>query len=148
MITLTLPMPPSANRYWRTAVRGSFVSTYISAEAKAFKEDVATLCRSAGIRSPIDGRVRITVKLFPARPIDWAKRVKKLGACWDDGVRCIDLDNANKVLLDSLKGIAIVDDGWPVRSLNCERMEPDDKGARCVLTIEAIAAAAAQGELL
>lgn len=148
MIRLTLPMPPSANRYWRTTVRGSFVSTYVSAEAKDFKEQVGWACKAAGIRAPIAGRVRINVELYPARPQDWAKRVKKLGPTWDDSVRCIDLDNANKVLLDSLKGVAIVDDGWPVRSLHCDRMEPDEKGARVVLTIEQIAAPVVQADLL
>lgn len=148
MITLTLPMPPSSNRYWRTTVRGSFVSTYVSAEAKEFKEKVGWLCKAAGIRAPLTGRVRINVELYPARPLDWAKRVKKLGATWDDGVRCIDLDNANKVLLDALKGVAIVDDGWPVRSLHCDRMEPDEHGARVVLRIEQLAQPVVQGDLL
>lgn len=149
MIKLTLPIPPSANVYWRTAVRGGFVQTYISKEAKQFKEQVGWACKAAGVRAPFSGRVAITVKLFPARPQDWARRMKKLGASWDDGVRCIDLDNANKVLLDSLKGVAILDDGWPVRSLNCERMEPDDRGARCEVTITPMVAVQdVQGDLL
>lgn len=135
MIELTLPFPPSANVYWRTAVRGGHAVTYVSAAAKDFKEQVGWICRAAGLRTPIEGRVRISVALYPARPQDWARRVKKLGLTWDDSVRCIDLDNANKVLLDSLKGVAIVDDGWPVRSLHCERMEPDEHGARVVLRI-------------
>lgn len=138
MIEITLPFPPSANRYWRTAVRGSFVNTYVSAEAKDYKEKVGWLCRAAGIKTPIAGRVAITVKLYPARPQDWAKRQRTQGPTWDDTVRCIDLDNANKVLLDSLKGIAIEDDRW-VRSLHCDRMEPDEKGARVEMTIEQIA---------
>lgn len=148
MIRLTLPFPPSANRYWRTTVRGSFVSTYVSAEAKDFKEQVGWVCKAAGIREPIAGRVRITVELYPARPQDWARRVKKLGAAWDDSVRCIDLDNANKVLLDALKGVAIVDDGWPVRSLHCDRMEPDEHDARVVVCIEPLGAQVVQGDLL
>ena len=51
---------------------------------------------------------------------------------------CIDIDNANKVVLDSLKGAAIEDDRW-VRKLTSERMEPDGE-ARVVVTITALPA--------
>ncbi|BEP44058.1 RusA family crossover junction endodeoxyribonuclease [Variovorax sp. V15] len=147
MIELTLPYPISANRYWRTTVRGSFVSTYVSTEAKEFKEQVGWVCKAAGIRAPLPGRVAISVQLYPERPRDWALRQRKHGATWDDSVRCLDIDNANKVLLDAIKGIAIEDDKW-VRRLSSERMEPDEKGARVVLRIEQISQPAAQGDLL
>ncbi|MFM9922735.1 RusA family crossover junction endodeoxyribonuclease [Variovorax sp. H27-G14] len=147
MITLTLPYPISANRYWRTAVRGTFVSTYVSKEAENFKEQVGWLCKAAGIRTPLTGRVAISVQLYPNRPQDFKTRMRKLGAAWDDGVQCIDIDNANKVLLDALKGIAIEDDKW-VRRLSSERMEPDEHGARVVLRIEQLAVPVVQGDLL
>ena len=60
---------------------------------------------------------------------------------------CLDLDNANKVLLDALKGVAIEDDKW-VRQLHSERMEPDADGARVVICITPMAVAQPQGELL
>lgn len=136
-LTLTLPYPPSANTYWRSRVVGKVSMTYVSSEAKAYKLAVLKLCAAAGVLDPIEGRVAITVKLFPQRPQDWARRARKDPAGWDNDVRCIDLDNANKVLLDSLKGIAIEDDKW-VRRLVSERMEPDGE-ARVVVTIEALA---------
>lgn len=62
-------------------------------------------------------------------------------------MQCIDLDNANKVLLDAMKGVAIDDDKW-VRRIVAERMEPDGE-ARVVVTITPLASApAAQGDLL
>jgi len=61
-------------------------------------------------------------------------------------VRCIDIDNANKVLLDALKDVAIDDDKW-VRKLTSERMEPD-RQARVVVTITAIATVRPQADLL
>lgn len=138
MIVLTLPYPPSANVYWRTTVRGAHASTYVSAEAKAFKAEVARIVLRAGIRKPIAGRVEVGVQLFPHRPLDWQKRQRRLGAAWDDEVRCIDLDNANKVLLDSVKGLVIEDDRW-VRKISSERMEPDADGERVVLYVRALA---------
>lgn len=139
-ITLTLPYPISANRYWRTFMPKGFKApvTTLSSEAKAYKEQVGWMVKAAGVLKPIKGRVQIEVRLYPNRPQDWQKRMRTAGANWDDTVQCIDLDNANKVLLDSLKGVAIEDDKW-VRRIVAERMEPDGEG-RVVVTITPIAA--------
>lgn len=137
-IQLTLPYPISANRYWLSfyAPKLKRVMTGPTKEAKAYKEEVGWMCKAAGIVKPITGRVQIDIKLYPHRPLDYQKRMRKDGIAWDDSVQCIDLDNANKVLLDSLKGIAIEDDRW-VRKIVAERMEPDGE-ARVVVTITAL----------
>ncbi|HET7663881.1 MAG TPA: RusA family crossover junction endodeoxyribonuclease [Rhodanobacteraceae bacterium] len=135
-VRLVLPYPLSANRYWRSFVPrgGKRAVTTVSDEAKAYREAVGWKARAAGIRQPIEGRVALTVRLYPDRPQDWAKRAQRDPDGWDDGVRCIDLDNALKVLLDALKGIAFGDDKW-VRRIDAERCEPDAQGARVEVTI-------------
>lgn len=85
-MNLSLPIPPSANRYWRT-YRGA---TVVSAEAKAYKTEVGWLAKAI-IREPLTCPVAVTLHVY--RP---AKRG--------------DLDNYSKVLLDSLNGIAYEDD--------------------------------------
>ncbi len=153
-VTIVLPYPVSANRYWQTRVirKGttSMAMTYVSTEAKAFKERVGWLAKAAGVRSPIAGRVAIAYTLHPHRPQDWARRAKRDPMAWDDTVQCIDLDNAQKVLLDALKGVAIEDDRW-VRSINAQRGEPVE-GGKLVVTITSLAVATApvpeQGDLL
>lgn len=146
MITLTLPYPISANRYWQTRVirKGdqSMAMTYVSAEAKAFKEKVGWLAKAAGIRAPILGRVAISYTLHPHCPQDAHRRAKRDPYTWDDTVQCIDLDNAQKVLLDALKGVAIEDDKW-VRKITAERGMPVE-GGRLVVTITPIQTAPAQ----
>jgi crossover junction endodeoxyribonuclease RusA len=132
-ITIVIPVPVSANVYWRTRVAGNRAITYVSSEAKAFKEEIAMRLRIAGVVKPIEGRVMVRLDLYPHRPLDWEKRVKKMGEGWDDTVRCIDLDNAVKVTLDAMKGIAFLDDVW-VRQIIAQRMEPDGR-ARAVVTI-------------
>lgn len=146
-ITLTLPYPLSANRYWRPVPIGKHITIVPTKEAKEYKKSVAWLALAQGIRAPIDGRVEFHVKLYPNRPQDWQKRQRQHGAAWDDTVRCIDLDNANKVLLDALKGVAIVDDGW-VRRIVAERMEPDAGEARVVVSIISLATEQPQVDLL
>lgn len=150
-ITVTLPYPISANRYWRTRVikpkaGAPIVQTYVSAEAKQYKEQVGWLLKSAGIRKPIAGRVSLWYVLYPNRPQDYRTRMRKLGDAWHDTVQCIDLDNAQKVLLDSLKGIAFDDDVW-VREIYARRAEPDDEGARLVVKIQSLALPEEQGAL-
>lgn len=150
MIILTLPYPISANRYWATRVvaapgKRPMAMTYVTAEAKDFKEQVGWLAKAAGIRTPLLGRIELGVQLYPNRPQDWARRERREGATWDDSVMCLDLDNANKVLLDSIKGIVIEDDKW-VRKITSERMVPDEKGARVVLYVRQVAAV--QADLL
>lgn len=150
-ITLTLPYPISANRYWASRVvkiKGKQMPMlYVTTEAKAFKASVLQLARAAGVIAPITGRVQVDIKLFPHRPLDWQKRQRAAGAAWDDTVQCLDIDNANKVLLDSLKEVVIDDDKW-VRRLSAERMEPDALPARVVVTVTALATAAPQLELV
>ena len=141
-ITLTLPYPISANRYWATRTvtpKGgrAMALTYVTPEAKAFKEQVQLLARAAGVRAPILGRVQLEIKLYPHRPLDWQKRMRLAGAAWDDSVQCIDLGNAEKVLSDALKDVVMEDDKW-IRRIVSERMEPDGQ-ARVVVTITAIA---------
>lgn len=137
MTNLVLPYPVSANRYWRSFVPkgGTRAITVPSDEARAYKEEVAWRARLAGIRVPLTGRVALHVKLFPARPQDWAKRTSKNPDGWDDDVRCIDLGNCEKVLCDALNRVAW-DDDKQIRRMVLEREEPDDKGARLEVTIE------------
>jgi len=147
MITLTLPYPVSANKYWRTAMVCGRAQTYVSKEAKDYIEQVGWLCRAAGIRQPLAGRLRVNVQLYPHRPKDWQTRMRKLGAAWDDTVLCMDLTNCEKVLLDALNTIAFNDDKQ-VWSYAAERMEPDEHGARVVVCIEPLGAQVVQGDLL
>ena len=144
MITLILPYPISSNRYWATRVIPKkprpLAMTYVTDEAKQYKAAVAAIARAAGIRQPHAGRVHLTIRLYPHRPQDWAKRARKDPYTWDDTVQCIDLGNCEKVLSDALNGVAWVDDKKHRRILQ-ERCEPDEKGARVEVEIEFIAAA-------
>jgi len=135
-IILTLPYPVSANRYWRTYMPKGFKApvTAPSDEARAYKAEVGWRAKAAGVRQPLACRVAIAYTLYPKRPQDWQRRVAKDPLNWDDSVLCIDLDNAQKVLLDALKGVVIQDDGWQVRRILAERAEPDGE-ARLVVTI-------------
>lgn len=145
-VTVTLPYPISANRYWRSFVPrgGKRAIVVLSDEAKAYKQYVASMCLAAGIK-PLSHRVMVHIDLFPQLPKDFAKRARLDPDYWDDDIRCIDIDNARKVLYDSLKGIAFTDDKW-IWSDSAERMQPDGE-ARVVVTISPIIRARIQPAL-
>lgn len=143
-ITLTLPYPISANRYWATRVipaakgRKAMAITYVTPDAKEYREEVAKIARASGITTPYDSRVSMVIALYPHRPLDFKKRMQKLGVNWDDTVQCMDLGNCEKVLSDALNGVIYVDDKW-IWEEHKKRMEPDEHGARVVVTITALA---------
>lgn len=96
-IKLVLPVPVSANSYWRSRVvqgagRKAMAITYLSAQAKAYKAVVKTIGADC---EPFRGPVRLTARVYRAR-------------------RAGDLSNAIKVTEDSLIGIAIEDDAQVV----------------------------------
>lgn len=145
MLTVTLPYPLSANKYWRPVPLAGHVTIVPTKEAKAFKADIAKLLKAAGVREPFPHRVHIHIDLYPKRPQNWQTRMRKHGATWDDSVQCIDIDNARKVLYDAFKGVVIVDDKW-IWSDSANRCEPDGE-ARVVVRITPIVTAQPQAEL-
>ena len=140
LIPLTLPYPPSANRYWRHGTIKGRAAVFLSKEAKDYKAVVAHMAKAAGIRQPHPGRTALTIRLYPNRPQDWARRARRDPETWDDTVQCIDLGNCEKVLSDALNGVAWVDDRLH-RRIVLERCEPDDRGARIEVEIESLAPA-------
>lgn len=122
-IKLILPYPVSCNRYWRSYACGGQSRVALSDAAKQYKIDVAQAARFARLKKPIEGRVHVHLDLYPARPRNASRRAALDPAGWDDTVRCIDLDNARKVIYDALRGIAFVDDRW-VWSDSAIRREP------------------------
>jgi crossover junction endodeoxyribonuclease RusA len=88
---VSLPLPPSANLYWRIW-RGRAV---VSNEARAYKQHAALAAKAQGLRPFRNGDVIVSIRIF---------RPTKRG----------DLDNRIKVLLDALRGVAYRDDSQVV----------------------------------
>lgn len=108
---VTLPYPVSANRYWRS-FRGRDGGTVVvlSDEAQSYKAQVGWLVKAAGLRTPISGLIELRIVLHPIQ----RKTITAKDA------RCMDLDNALKVTIDAMNGIAYSDDG-KIRKLTAER---------------------------
>ncbi len=87
---IVLPLPPSANRYWRSIGNRAIVSE----DARAYKAGVWLVAQHAGLH-PFVGPVAVYLHVY---------RGRKAG----------DLDNYGKVLLDALCGVAYQDDGQVV----------------------------------
>lgn len=114
---LILPLPPSANRYWR-AVRGRVL---LSKEAREYRKacSLAAVCQWNG--AVLGDRVRVHADVFMA------------------DLRG-DLMNREKQLLDALNGAVLVDDSqvWDMRMVrHLDRVNP-----RVEVTIEPLEDAA------
>lgn len=111
-VTLTLPEPPSANRWWRHV--GSRV--LLSREAREYKAHVALLCTAKRLRpitAPTPVRVDVT---------------------WFRGRRSGDLDKRLGVLLDALQGTAYESDAQ-IAALSAERIDrPREPGVAVTIT--------------
>lgn len=118
-----LPYPVSANRYWRSfRARDGQVLVTLSDEARSYKTQVGWMVKAAGLRTPIQGLIELHVFLHPLQ--------RKTISLRD--VRCMDLDNALKVTIDAMKGIAYPDDKQ-IRKIIAERAPPIPGGG---LTVE------------
>jgi len=94
MIEIELNYPPSANRYWR-CFRNRMVP---SKDAVAFKAHVKSTVGASEYNLTHDD-VLVIIELLP-----------KLTAKGEASKTCIDIDNALKVVLDSLQGIIYEND--------------------------------------
>lgn len=118
---LTLPYPISANRYWCN-FRGRMV---VSSEAKQYKRRVAQMAQSAGCFC-LDGEIAINLILQPkAKQDGTASRVR------------MDLDNALKVLLDALQGVAYHNDKQ-IRRIVAQYSDEAVAGGAVVVRIEQV----------
>jgi crossover junction endodeoxyribonuclease RusA len=101
---MMLPYPISTNVYWRN-FRGRMVR---SSAATAYKDEVGWIAK-ANHAKLYTTPVMVMMILHPPRPQDAEKREKK-DRLWGLGVRRIDIDNAQKVVLDALQGISYEND--------------------------------------
>lgn len=112
-IVITMPYPPSYNRYWRTGPHGK---GYISGEGRAFKARALAALIPMKLQ-PFGGPVKVTLKYY---------RPRKSG----------DLDNNIKCLLDCLQGAAYVNDSQIVE-ISAKRFD-DKANPRVEVTVEEI----------
>lgn len=115
-MTLTLPLPPSANHYWRSIVVKNRVRVLVSKDGRAFRKHCALVAMAHRVNR-LDGEVEVTGTVYMAR-------------------RGCDLDNRVKPLLDALKGVCWNDD-VQVAAIRFTR-DLDRDNPRVELTITAI----------
>jgi crossover junction endodeoxyribonuclease RusA len=106
MVKLSLPWPPSFNKYWRH-FRGR---VYVSARGKAYRSSVATIWEEAG--QPRFGTARLGVKLDVFPP----------------DRREHDLDNLLKALLDALEHAGLYERDSQIDALEVYRGWRTDEG--------------------
>jgi crossover junction endodeoxyribonuclease RusA len=119
-VRVTLPFPPSVNHYVRhfCAVDSTHqVRAALTKAARQYKHDAGWLAKSAGVRA-VEGYVSVAIGLYRPRQVG-------------------DTDNTLKLILDSLNGIAWLDDAQVVQ-ITVRRYPDDAAHPRVVVSIEEI----------
>jgi len=120
---LELPFPPSVNHYWGSRVVGSgskkFVSRYINAKGKIYRQAVIDTCLAENLRMNLTGPLACTIDLYP--PCN----------------RRRDCDNYPKAIQDSLAHAGVFEDDSQIIDLRV-RMHPKKPPGCVIVTIEKI----------
>lgn len=114
MVNLTLPYPPSNNRYYRH----HHGRVLLSREGRAYRLEVLALRPPNGW--PILGRVRLTLEVFP--PTRWGQ----------------DLDNIPKAICDALQSVGILENDQQIDELLVYRRAKDGKNPRVMVKAEIV----------
>ena len=113
-VVLTMPWPPSVNRYWRHITRGALAGrVLISREGRVFRESVRAAVLQARVPR-VEGRLRVRVIAYPPDR------------------RARDLDNLLKAPLDALQHCGIIADDSAIDALVIERAHVIPDGALTV----------------
>jgi crossover junction endodeoxyribonuclease RusA len=112
MIRLTLPFPPSVNRYWRHVGR----RTLISREGRQFRERVCSDLAGRQLK-PLIGDLAVALDLHPP---DRRRR---------------DADNFFKAALDALEHAGVYENDSQITHLEIDKRDPV-RGGRTIVRIE------------
>lgn len=116
-LLLTLPWPPSANRYWRHPTTGRLAGRHLlSAEGRSYRQQVAQLVAMRHVQ-PMTGRLEVDISAYPP---DRRRR---------------DLDNTLKAALDAMQHAGVYQDDAQIDRLLVERFEAGD-GVLAVRVVE------------
>ncbi|WP_287416611.1 RusA family crossover junction endodeoxyribonuclease [Oceanithermus sp.] len=115
MTRITLPWPPSVNRYWRN-INGR---TLVSREGRAYRAAVLSEVLLQGAAQHYRGRLRMVIV---AHPPDRRRR---------------DLDNLVKAIQDGLEFAGVFDDDGQIDDLRVVRAERVP-GGRVVVEVEEV----------
>lgn len=111
--TTSLPYPPSVNHIWRRVGR----RTYLTPEARLYKQTVAELVCARGRPQPLRGSVSVTIRVYPPDR------------------RTRDIDNVIKIILDSLTYANVWADDKQVDRIVIERGDIRPFGG-CLVRVE------------
>lgn len=116
-VELTLPFPPSVNRYWRAPTTGKLAGRHLISEAgRNYRREAIAMIRDQYKGEPLSGRLEVTLILCPP---DRRKR---------------DIDNYCKGLFDAMSHAGFWLDDEQIDRLTIIKDAPQ-KGGQCFLEV-------------
>ncbi|MDP2322552.1 MAG: RusA family crossover junction endodeoxyribonuclease [Gammaproteobacteria bacterium] len=102
-LNITLPFPPSLNRYWRHVVIGRSARVLISKEGREYREAVTRHIATLGLGPAMTNRLSVHIKVYPP---DRRQR---------------DLDNMLKAALDAIQAAGVFENDGQIDELTVRR---------------------------
>lgn len=107
MLTLSLPLPPSANNLYRPGGAEAPQAKFLTDEHKAYRQAVAEIVALRKVEPPFLGAVALEVLMFGGG---------------------LDVDNGNKGLLDALQHAGVFPNDRQVEDLRVRRIRMEEGG--------------------
>jgi crossover junction endodeoxyribonuclease RusA len=104
---IELAWPPTVNHYWVRTRKGGMCLT---AKAKMYRQSVAIAVLTSGSRRNLRGELAVSITATPP------------------DLKCRDLDNLLKAVLDGLAKAGVYEDDFQIARLSIERVKPSKPG--------------------
>lgn len=136
VIVFSVPGVPIAQPRIKATSIGGYARVYTPKTADAYKASVALAFRSAYGGNPIDGPVRIEIEFVMPRSkaMIWKKR--EMPSEWH--TKKPDIDNLTKAVMDSLYGLAWIDDSQVCCVAIAKRIASGAESPATLIKIESI----------
>ena len=133
MITFTVPGVPIAQPRTKATTIGGYARVYTPKTADAYKASVALAFGQAHSGPPLTGPVGVEIMFLMPRPKSMIWKKRPMPREWH--TKKPDLDNLAKAVLDSLAGLAWVDDSQVVILGLAKRIARGDEKPYTAVTI-------------
>lgn len=136
VIVFSVPGVPVAQPRIKATSIGGYARVYTPKTADAYKASVALAFRTAYGGNPVDGPVRIEIEFVMPRPkaMIWKKR--EMPSEWH--TKKPDVDNLAKAVMDSLYGLAWIDDSQVCSIASTKRIASGAESPSTVIRVKSL----------
>lgn len=144
-VSFSVPGVPIAQPRVKATAIGGHARVYTPKTADAYKAAVALAFRAAYADAPLDGPVLVAIEFVLPRPKNMIWKRREMPSEWH--TKKPDIDNLAKAAIDSLLGLAWVDDSQVCSVILVKRVASGSESPATVIKITSLGDSNFQGGL-